>query len=179
MRPRQLALLLALVLCGAAATAAPTIRADNPSYSASINAAGAIVKHVFDITNTGNQTLEIIGILPSCTCTTVAPTSAKLAPGKSVDIAVSVDTTNFTALTERTVTVESNDPVNPELPLLISVKIAEQAATQLPTISASEFQNASISSSTCEHQRSSIRAICLAPSIFPSGSSKPTCQCGL
>ncbi|MGA2974289.1 MAG: rhodanese-like domain-containing protein [Spirochaetia bacterium] len=140
MRPWLLSFSLILLLCGAAAFAAPVISADNSSYSISIQAAGAVVKHVFDVTNTGDQTLEITDMLASCTCTTVTPTKAELAPRKSIGIAVSVDTTGFTGLTERTVTLESNDPANPDLVLLISVTVAGKAQAKLPTITAAEFQ---------------------------------------
>jgi rhodanese-related sulfurtransferase len=140
MRPWQLLFILILLPCGAATFAAPTISSKSPSYSTSIKAAGDVVKHVFDITNTGNETLRISGILPSCTCTTVTPTKAELAPRESIGVAVSVDTTGFSGLTERIVTLESNDPVNPELVLLVSITVAGKVQAELPTITVADFQ---------------------------------------
>jgi rhodanese-related sulfurtransferase len=140
MRLSRIPFLFTLLLCGAAALAAPIIRTDNPSYSISIPAAGAVVMHVFDIVNAGNQTLKITSINPSCTCTTVTPTKADLAPGKSMGIAASIDTTGFTGLNERTVTLESNDPLNPELVLLISVTVTGNEQAKLPTITVVDFQ---------------------------------------
>jgi rhodanese-related sulfurtransferase len=140
MRTWRLSLLLIILVCGAAAFATPVISVDNPSYSISIKAAGAVVEHMFNITNTGDTSLSIADIRPSCTCTRVALTRAELAPLQSMGIAVSVDTTGFTGLTERTVILESNDPVNPELVLFISVRVAGSAQAQLPTITVTELQ---------------------------------------
>ncbi len=153
MRPWRLSFFLTLVLCGAAAFAAPVMSADNPSYSISIQGAGAVVEHVFDVTNTGNQTLKITDISPSCTCTTVTPTKAELAPGKSIGIAVSVDTTGFAGLTERTVTLESNDPVNPELVLIVAVTVAGKAQAKLPDYQRSRIPEALLSPRRCPHTR--------------------------
>ena len=55
-------------------------------------------------------------------------------------IAVSIDTTGFAGLNERTVTVESNDPASPEVVLLISITAAGKEQAKLPTITATEFQ---------------------------------------
>ena len=140
MRPWRLPFFFTLLICGAAAFAAPVVSVDNPSFSISIQAAGAVAKHIFNVTNTGNQTLKITDILPSCTCTTVTPTEVEIAPGKSSDIKVMVDTTGFAGLTERTVALESNDPVNPEIVLLISVIVAGKTQEKFPTIAAAEFQ---------------------------------------
>lgn len=140
MSPWRIPFFLTLLLCAASAMAAPAISADNPLYSISVPGAGAVVKHVFDVTNAGNQPLRITRVRPSCTCTTVTPTSAVLAPGKSIGIGVSVDTTGFSGLTERTVTLESNDPANPELVLLISITVAGREQAALPTITVTDFQ---------------------------------------
>ncbi len=136
----RLSLALTLVLCGATAFASPAIGSGNPTYFVSIQAAGATVEHMFVVTNTGDQTLEISDIVPSCTCTTVMPNKAELEPGKSIGITVSVDTTGFTGLTERIATLKSNDPVSPEFVLSISVTVAGKAEAKLPTITVTDFQ---------------------------------------
>jgi len=140
MRLWRLSFILILVFCGGTVFATPAIGANNPQYFISIPEAGAVVKHLFVITNTGNQTLSITEILPSCTCTTVAPTKAELEPGKSIGITVSVDTAGLTGLTERIATLKSNDPFNPEFILSISVTVGGKAEAKLPAISAIDFQ---------------------------------------
>ena len=136
----RLSLILILVFCGATAFASPAIGSDDPMYFVSIQAAGATIEHMFVVTNTGDQTLKISDIVPSCTCTTVTPTKAELAPGKSMGVTVSVDTTDFGRLTERIVTLESNDPVNPKFVMSVSVTVAEKAEAKLPTITVADFQ---------------------------------------
>ncbi len=134
----RLSLALTLVLCGATAFASPAIGSSNPTYFVSIQAAGATVEHMFVVTNTGDQTLEISDIVPSCTCTTVMPNKAELEPGKSIGITVSVDTP-LHRVHER-YDVKSNDPVSPEFVLSISVTVAGKAEAKLPTITVTDFQ---------------------------------------
>jgi rhodanese-related sulfurtransferase len=138
--PRPMELALVLLVCGTGAFAAPAIGVDNPSYDVSIQAAGVTVSHVYNVTNSGNQTLKITDVRTSCTCTTATPAKAEIPPGKSVPISVSVNTTGFSGITERTVTLESNDPANPKLVLFISVTTAGDAPTQLPSITVADFQ---------------------------------------
>ena len=136
----RVSVMLILVLSAAAGVAAPAVSVDNPSYEASIEAAGVVVRHVFTATNTGDQILKITNVQPSCLCTTATPTKAELAPGKSVAISVAVDTTGFAGLVVRTVTLESNDPSNPRLMIVISITNTDDAQAKLSTITVSDFK---------------------------------------
>jgi len=133
-------LVLVLALGGARVFAAPAISVDDPNYNVTIPAAGTVLRHVFTIRNGGDQVLKITDALPSCVCTTASPTKAELAPGASIALSVSVDTTGFVGLVVRTVTVESNDPANPRLMLVISVTNTDATQARLPAISVSDFQ---------------------------------------
>jgi len=77
----------------------------------------------------------------SCGCTTAALTKSDLGPGESIGLSVSVNTGGFSGTVDRTVTVQSNDPVNPSLVLAISVTISGAAEPQVPQITVAEFQN--------------------------------------
>ena len=116
-----------LLLCGAAAYSAPVMSIDSATFSTILQAPGGIVSHVFDVINTGNQALQITGVLTSCTCVTVTPERAEIAPGRSAGISVYVDTSGFAGITERTVTLQSNDPAHPQLMLFISVTVIAEA----------------------------------------------------
>ena len=137
---RQLFFSVGLVLSQTAALAAPVISADSSDYPISISTAGAVVSHVFQVTNKGDQTLKITDAIPSCTCTTAAPSKVDIAPGKNVGIEVTVDTTAFTGLTVRAVTLVSNDPVSPETVLTVSVTVTGDTQAKVPTITVSDFQ---------------------------------------
>ena len=139
MRRLHVLSLAVLLLRGAAASSSPVMSVDSTTFSTAVQAPGAIVSHVFSVTNTGNQALKITGILTSCTCTTVTPQRAELAPGRSAGISVYVDTSGFAGITERTVTLRSNDPVHPEVMLFISVTVAAAAPAKLPSINAADF----------------------------------------
>jgi rhodanese-related sulfurtransferase len=95
---------------------------------------------MFVMTNKGDQPLTIGRVVTSCGCTTAALTKSSLGPGESIGLPVSVNTAGFAGTVERTVTVQSNDPVNPSLVLGISVTIAATAESQIPQITVAEFQ---------------------------------------
>jgi hypothetical protein len=77
--------------------------------------AGTLVKHVFIVTNTGDQTLEILKVAPGCHCTTVGDwTHAhKIEPGQTGEIPIQLDTGAFRGDVTRTITVTSNDKLAP------------------------------------------------------------------
>ena len=116
-------LLVALALFGVAGVAAPMISVDNPIYSATVQS-GSLVSHAFVVTNTGDQTLSITNVVTSCGCTTAALDKRDLAPGESVSVTATVNTTGFQGTVTRTVSVSSNDPVNPTAVLQMVMTIA-------------------------------------------------------
>jgi rhodanese-related sulfurtransferase len=117
-------LVAALGLFGVAGVAAPMISVDNPIYSETVQS-GSRVNHSFVLTNTGDEILSITNVRTSCGCTTAALDKHDLAPGESVDLAATVNTTGFHGTVTRTLTVTTNDPVSPAVVLQIVVTIAE------------------------------------------------------
>lgn len=75
--------------------------------------AGTLVKYVYLLTNTGDQTLEIYRVTPGCHCTTAGNWSHKIEPGQSGQIPIQFDTGNFHGNVSRTITVNSNDKLAP------------------------------------------------------------------
>ncbi len=132
-------LLVALALFGVAGVAAPMISVDNPIYSATVQS-GSLVSHAFVVTNTGDQTLSITNVVTSCGCTTAALDKRDLAPGESVSVTATVNTTGFQGTVTRTVSVSSNDPVNPTAVLQMVLTIAQTTAPAVQEISVSDLK---------------------------------------
>jgi len=76
-------------------------------------ATDAKVQHTFPIINTGNGTLEIITVKPTCGCTTAPLKNKKIAPGDTTYIDLYFDSKRRAGLNKKTVTIISNDPVTP------------------------------------------------------------------
>lgn len=129
---------VALGLLGGAAAAAPTIQVDADTYAVTIPA-GTQVKHTFVITNAGDATLTLSSVRTSCGCTTTALAKRDLAPGESVDLDATVNTTGFTGTVIRTITVTSNDPVHASTTLKFEITIGDAPPT-VPEISASDLK---------------------------------------
>ena len=102
------------VLIGVAASAAPEISVDNDMYGFGFAMEGSFVRHVFVITNTGDETLEISRVRSTCGCTTTALSTDSLAPGQSVELEVVFDTAGYSGQeVTKSLYIESNDPRTP------------------------------------------------------------------
>lgn len=130
--------LLMLGGLGLAAVAAPVLSVDNPIYAVTVQS-GSLVTHSFALTNAGDEMLSITSVRTSCGCTTAAPAKRDLAPGESVTLDATVNTTGFRGTVTRTITISSNDPANPAYVLRIDVTIADVAPT-VPVISPTDLK---------------------------------------
>lgn len=123
---------LTFLLCGLAtvgASCAPMIGVDSATHSATVQP-GAEVVHVFRLTNTGDETLSIANVLASCGCTATSLEKTLLSPGESVALETKVNTAGFQGTVDKRVTVQSNDPVTPNLFLHLVLTIASIASPQ-------------------------------------------------
>jgi rhodanese-related sulfurtransferase len=132
-------LLCALGLFGVAAVAAPMISVDNSIYSVTVQS-GSLVSHSFVVTNVGDEALNITDVRTSCGCTTAALAKRDLAPGESVNVEATVNTTGFRGTVTRTVSVTTNDPSSPTAALQIVVTIAESTAPIIQEISVTDLK---------------------------------------
>lgn len=112
--------LFILVGLGLAALGAPKISVDQTHYDFGEVVAGIAITHTFVLTDAGDQPLIINRVWTSCGCTTTALSKTTLAPGESVDLTVTFNSTGYTGKVGKTITVESNDPVTPQLTLVIT-----------------------------------------------------------
>lgn len=80
---------------------------------------GKKVEYTFKFTNLGSGNLEIKDIKTSCGCTAALVSSEKLEPGQKGTLKVELDTTNRSGRMSRTITINSNDPSEPQKVLMI------------------------------------------------------------
>jgi len=84
---------------------------------------GNIVELDVTVKNNGLSNLEIGDIKTSCGCTAVLLTKKTLGPGMSGDMKIEFDTSNRNGTLTRTVTINSNDPVNPKMTVTLMINI--------------------------------------------------------
>jgi hypothetical protein len=97
--------------------AAPQIEFDNTEHDFGKITGGQVVKHEFIFTNTGNATLEISGVAPSCGCTTAGEWSKKVEPGQTGKIPLQFNSGNFSGVIAKSATVNSNAKDKPSVVL--------------------------------------------------------------
>lgn len=81
---------------------------------------GEKVSHVFILTNTGGDLLEIKRIIPSCGCTAAMPEKSELAPGESTNLNVTFNSAGKRGKQIKIIRINSNDKENPQA--LITIK---------------------------------------------------------
>src|SRR5713101_411491 len=90
-------------------SAGPKIQFATPQYDFGKAKAGEPVKYTYFFTNTGDATLVVSNVQPSCGCTTAGEWSRETAPGKTGTIPVQFNSANYSGNVFKTITVTSND----------------------------------------------------------------------
>jgi len=101
-------------------TNAPKIEFAKTDYDFGQINEGQVVEYEFSFTNIGKSDLLIRKIKSSCGCTTVEPSDKVIKPGKTSSFKASVRTKGLSGRNSKSITVISNDPVNPTVVLRIS-----------------------------------------------------------
>ncbi len=83
---------------------------------------GDKIKALFKVKNTGKAPLEIQQVRPTCGCT-VANFDHTIPPGGAGKIEAEVDTAEFSGPITKAVLVFSNDPINPQVNLVIKADV--------------------------------------------------------
>ncbi|MCS6896116.1 MAG: DUF1573 domain-containing protein [Bacteroidia bacterium] len=73
---------------------------------------GQVVEYRFVLRNEGKSDLAIESVKASCGCTAVEPTEKLLKPGQSTEIVAKFDSRGRPGPQHKTITVETNDPMN-------------------------------------------------------------------
>lgn len=89
---------------------------------------GQIVEHNFRIKNLGSEILEIKRVATSCACTTAKVLKNQINPGEEIDLMVTYDTGAMSGAhgkgkQERIIYVKSNDPINPQVEVMIYANV--------------------------------------------------------
>ncbi|RXG64145.1 tetratricopeptide repeat protein [Candidatus Atribacteria bacterium 1244-E10-H5-B2] len=83
--------------------------------------------HIFKFENIGNEVLIIKGIKVSCeSCIDSLISTKELSPGDSAELKITVNSLDMIGRFTKRVYVESNDPVNPRLVIIVSGFIKEK-----------------------------------------------------
>ena len=88
-------------------------------------AEGKVVEYTFTFENNGKSTLKIKDIKTSCGCTAALVSSEVLKPGEQGTLKVELDTSNREGKMSRTITIESNDPMDPKKILTVYADIQQ------------------------------------------------------
>ena len=112
--------LIAVVALGATLVAAPKIAVDKAVYDFGTVLEGVFVTHEFLLSNVGHEPLTITRVRVACGCTTTALSKTTLAPGESVELEASLDTSYYGGKISKSIYVESNDPENTRLTLRLT-----------------------------------------------------------
>lgn len=86
---------------------------------------GKTVEYDFSFDNSGNSTLKIGDIKTSCGCTAALINKKDLAPGEKGTLNVKLNTANRNGKMSRTITISSNDPINPKKVLTVYADIRQ------------------------------------------------------
>ena len=98
-----------------AAGHAPKIVCDEPTFNFGTQDNSTEVEHSYLIRNDGDLTLEIKQVRPSCGCTVANISEKMIAPGASATISTKLSLKGRQGVQHKTITVESNDPAQPQL----------------------------------------------------------------
>jgi uncharacterized cupredoxin-like copper-binding protein len=131
---KQVILGCAFLLITTPALAAPSISVEKPTHDFGTINQGQKVDHLFAVKNRGDEPLTITQIRSSCGCTAATLSTKTIPPGKSGEVKVTFDSTNFADQVTKTVHLDSNDPRNPSTVLTMQGKIVEIIAATPRTL---------------------------------------------
>lgn len=98
---------------------APKIVFDDVNFAFDTVKQGDKVEHVYNFKNTGKADLVVHKVSPSCGCTIANLKAKVIKPGESGSITATFDSHGKNGSQNKTITVISNDPLNPHIVLWI------------------------------------------------------------
>lgn len=107
---RTLLVFALLFACPSWLLAQPKFSVDRIEVDFGIIYNGAVKTGKFELKNIGDQPLKILGIQPSCGCTTVKQPKNELKPGESDFVEVEFNASGYRGKVEKYITITTNDP---------------------------------------------------------------------
>jgi hypothetical protein len=102
-----------------AAEKGPEISCDTPTWHFGEFDNTKTLEHVFLIKNSGDATLQIVDIRPSCGCTIAEISSRTIEPGSQATLKVRLSLAGLKGKILKNISIESTDPVTPKLELFL------------------------------------------------------------
>ncbi|HXG01422.1 MAG TPA: DUF1573 domain-containing protein, partial [Bacteroidota bacterium] len=93
---------------------------------------GKIAERVVVVKNTGTETLQIGQIQASCGCTGTVISNSSIPPGKTGEIKITFNSTNFSDSVRKSVTIHSNALNAPQLVLQFSGYVVQEISVSPP-----------------------------------------------
>ncbi|WP_243372616.1 DUF1573 domain-containing protein [Geotalea sp. SG265] len=109
-----------------AAHAASQVTVPEGNFNFGTIVQGEKLHHTFSIKNTGDSPLSILRVVPSCGCTAANASSPVIQPGRSGEIKIVFDSTNFSGKVTKSIALETNDPKTPSYTLTLNGNIIEE-----------------------------------------------------
>ncbi len=101
----------------ATTNAEPRIQFQQPLYDFGKAKSGEVVKYSFIFTNIGDAPLVLASVQPQCGCTAAGEWTRTVEPGKTGSIPIQFNTANYEGPVLKTITVGSNDKLQPSVGL--------------------------------------------------------------
>ena len=117
--------ILIIFLCGCCLSQ-PKISLDKPEIDLGTIYAGMKKQGKIVLTNTGNDTLRIYSIQPSCGCTTVKQPKSILLPFESDVAEIEFNSSGYHGNVEKHITIISNDPLYQNVPVKLIANVTEE-----------------------------------------------------
>ena len=111
-------------------TAAPKISVDQADFSFGSLDAAQTAEHKYILKNEGEGTLEISAARPSCGCTVASISEKTVPPGGQSEITARLSLAGRSGHQYKTITVDSNDPQQPQLTLILQGDVSTPIAVQ-------------------------------------------------
>lgn len=102
----------------------PRILVEEPSFDFGTADSSQTIEHTFTVKNVGDTSLEISNVRPSCGCTVANITERTVPPGGETKVTARLSLQGRMGQQNKTITVESNDPQQPQVQLLLRGNVA-------------------------------------------------------
>lgn len=126
--------LLALVIPVVCVAQTPVITFEKTHHDFGKIGADRKATYRFKVTNTGQGTLNITRLNPSCGCTSTVLGKWSLAPGESTEVEVSFDPRGFRGVVHKSIQVISDDPAHGEVTLSFEAEVIQEIMPSTTTV---------------------------------------------